>query len=381
MKRHLILALLVVFDFPSGMQLYGQRSERDEKNLSLTMQVMPLQNPRRLQAASVLVPQTPEQTTSVRIHLRLINPGRENWSVLIQNSRGALLERIGPAAFVQAEYWTDEIPGGNARLSVKDGTPEVDVEVDSYAVSVQIAQPQGIIGPVDESVSIVDQRAPARAVSIAPAVARLKVVTPLGPADCTGFLVGSDLLLTNFHCISTNQEAAFARVELGVETPKPTQFKVIKIEASNRVFDYSLLRLSANASKFGRMYISTTDVPTSRLFLIEYPGGKIKKVAYPPKCAEGRKLVPGVDNLLNDFGHTCDTLGGSSGSPVLRWDDKLVVGLHHWNYEKDVEGSQNQAVRIVGIVADLKSQITKSTDPAKKNRLQAVLDEVLKQQP
>ena len=67
--------------------------------------------------------------------------------------------------------------------------------------------------------------------------------------------------------------------------------------------------------------------------------------------------VAGVDNLLNDFGHVCDTLGGSSGSPVVESTDGAVVGLHHWRWPDGAKLPENQAVHIALILKDLAARV------------------------
>jgi len=54
----------------------------------------------------------------------------------------------------------------------------------------------------------------------------------------------------------------------------------------------------------------------------------------------------------NNVGHVCDTEGGSSGSPLLGSDYK-VVGLHHLGFiGNDKWGRENRGVRI-GLIMDL----------------------------
>ncbi len=56
-----------------------------------------------------------------------------------------------------------------------------------------------------------------------------------------------------------------------------------------------------------------------------------------------------------DFEHRCDTLGGSSGSPVLDRASLNVVGLHHLGF---LEGDTpvNRAVLIADVLAKIRTQ-------------------------
>ena len=57
----------------------------------------------------------------------------------------------------------------------------------------------------------------------------------------------------------------------------------------------------------------------------------------------------------DDFGHRCDTLGGSSGAPVLDLQSGRIVGLHHWGYLDSDPDPVNQAVHFRLILDDLRS--------------------------
>ena len=57
-----------------------------------------------------------------------------------------------------------------------------------------------------------------------------------------------------------------------------------------------------------------------------------------------------------DFGHFCDTLGGSSGSPILDWSSGLVVGLHHFGFLAGAADPVNQGVVHARILADILQQ-------------------------
>ena len=69
--------------------------------------------------------------------------------------------------------------------------------------------------------------------------------------------------------------------------------------------------------------------------------------------------LAGVDRVgvkkddKSDFGHKCDTLGGSSGSPVMDWTTGLVVGLHHFGFLAGSPNPVNQAVAFRRVLADI----------------------------
>ena len=54
------------------------------------------------------------------------------------------------------------------------------------------------------------------------------------------------------------------------------------------------------------------------VYILHYPGGDIIKVSYG--------LLKGINNM--DLNHYCNTLGGSSGSPIISLKNFKVIGIH-----------------------------------------------------
>ena len=198
----------------------GVPQSRDEANVGMSMTLVPLQ-PRRLDRALLPIP-IAAQPNPVRIHLRVLATGSKPWSVVVESLSGVTVTNVPSGQFAGDEYWTDEIADGGARVRVKDGDADTNVVVDAYAVRAQLAQPQGKFGDKDESLPITDPAVPAAAKKAGPSVARIQFMTETGGADCTGFLVGVSLLMTNHHCINSDARRASARVEFGIDSPGAT---------------------------------------------------------------------------------------------------------------------------------------------------------------
>ena len=357
------------------MAIAGAQTDRGALNVGHLMNVTVVAAPIPIDATGTTLPPMPS-TAPFRVRVRLRSSGTGRWTIAV-TSGTRRIETIGPDDFVENEYWTDEIESGSATLRLEDGDARVQVEIDAYAIQTEPAQQQGIVDGVDESVEIGAANAPSKAKMNARPIARVKLMAKDNGPSCSGFLLGRDLLMTNQHCVSTEAVRNTALIEFGADSAAAvtTTFRVKKIEVLNRQLDYSLLRLSANASQFGRLYIGSSAVMGMPLLLIQHPVGKVKKVAFPTHCGVRAERANGVDNRPVDFGHSCDTLGGSSGSPVLGWNDTLVVGLHHWTYLTNSPGSFNQAVRIEPIVEDLELQVRQGKLP------RAVVDEVEAKRP
>jgi hypothetical protein len=362
--------------------------ERRERYLAIDMELRVLDAPRRLSAADTRVPTSAAPVASVQVRLKVVDAGTRDWTVIVESLDGAHREVI-PAADVQdAEHWSSVVPGGLAVVRlVPDGTT-ANIQVDAYAIPLTIDLPQGLIG-LDDSKFLDHMTIPPGVVTWTRAVGRLQVMTPRGRGTCTGFLVGSDLMLTNQHCIADESDARQSWVEFGVDSlaATPTTYRITKLIASDPQLDYSLVRLSRSAAMFGRMYLgagiardAAAKTPPIDLWIVQHPAGEPKKVAFPPNCSVRSRSLPGVDNVRNDFGYTCDTRHGSSGAPVMDVKTGLVLGLHHWDVDPRItkpEEQENQAVHI-DLISNHLRMLSKN-DPA--SVPQSVLDQVLQSKP
>jgi hypothetical protein len=203
-----------------------------------------------------------------------------------------------------------------------------------------------------------------RASAIQTQVCRIEVTRKDG--NGTGFLIGPDLVLTNFHVVEpvfkgdalagdvkcrfdyrqlpdgkTVREGTPFSLKAGNwavdQSPYSEKDKVIDggdPEADN--LDYCLLRLAEpagkgkaggsqdpNAEDRGWISISKSRNSGSKkedIFIIQHPEGT------PMKMAVGEHL--GFNANGNRMRYDADTLGGSSGSPVFN-ADLDVIGLHH----------------------------------------------------
>jgi V8-like Glu-specific endopeptidase len=346
-----------------------ERSRRDEMNVGISKSLEAF-TPRALGQRAIRVPPT-AVSGSIRVRLRLAEAGVGDWVVRIADASGTIDEQVTKAMFTGDEYWSGEIPGGQAHVGFIGPPRGARVEATAYAAQVTVGQPQGIIGD-DNSRPISDPAVPSRVKPWARSVARLKFIGSRGEDACSGFLVGGRLLFTNYHCISTAAHAASALVEFGVDSAaaKPTTFRVTTIESLDRPLDYSLLRLSADASAFGRLHVGGSVTTGMRLFIVQHPLGLPKKVAFPPVCRVGHLSLLGVGSAPNDFGHLCDTLSSSSGSPVMDAMSGVVVGLHHWNYLPGAIEQENQAIHMRLVLDHLRAMVTARTLE------QSTLDEV-----
>ncbi len=187
------------------------------------------------------------------------------------------------------------------------------------------------------------------------AVGRLDVLTDAGTFPCTGFLIENNQVITNHHCVPGMVEdertgatqifavqfrAGFLRD--GIEGEDTVFFVNPAPLESSDALDYSVLQLQGDANgRFGALELSDA-LPEDRdpFWVIGHPDGRALQISRE-KC---QAASPAIN--AGRVRHTCDTLPGSSGSPVIDAGLRQVVALHH-----AAAGGVNLAVPMRDILA------------------------------
>jgi hypothetical protein len=193
--------------------------------------------------------------------------------------------------------------------------------------------------------------APSTEYSRARAVARLLIQ---GRYLCTGWLVSQDnLLLTNEHCISSSRAALNTDYEFDAEAPECNSsncqlcypgdvYDGQLFIRDNPTLDYALIRLAGDpAATYGFLEIDDRDaVVGEQIFMPQHPGGFAKQLGIEDSmelggvCRVATIAAPACTGATSydDVGYSCDTAGGSSGSPVIAHSSHKVIALHHCGY-------------------------------------------------
>ena len=176
------------------------------------------------------------------------------------------------------------------------------------------------------------------------AVGRLDILTDAGIFPCTAFIVDQKYLLTNHHCVPgilDNEKAQATRIDAvqfvagyvqqGVEEGTKTYTVSPTPVETHKDLDYTLLEVIGDPSaKYGKLALSDQQAHDGDPYwVIGHPMGEAQRISRE-QC---RANAPALSN--NRLLHTCDTLPGNSGSPVIDAGLQQVIGLHHAGSKKD----------------------------------------------
>ena len=183
-------------------------------------------------------------------------------------------------------------------------------------------------------------------------VARLSFQSGGSSFLCTGWLVAgsnSSTMMTNNHCFSTQTEVNTVQARFNYQTTTCTGSTVATtttyaggtfLKTSNVAdLDYTLFTLQGNPEATWGEYTATSKSPTVGMVINfpQHPAGVVKKIAYWKDSAHTLRCDVSTINQTyggsdpnTQMGYSCDTEGGSSGSPVLDAGTGRVIGIHHF---------------------------------------------------
>ncbi|MBW4983396.1 serine protease [Mameliella sp. CS4] len=197
-------------------------------------------------------------------------------------------------------------------------------------------------------------------------VGRLDVLYDNGKTGvCTAFIVDAQYILTNNHCIPGVGGLGVVAAQFvagfvdGAQARGAEKFQVSTAPVETSVtLDYSVLRVFGDPSaRFGKVELAAEAPEDAELlWIIGHPQGQAQHISREG-CAADDPAVSPQGKLV----HSCDTLGGNSGSPVFRITDRKVVALHHAG---DNRTGYNFAIPMARILAE--SVVLKAAAPVPK---------------
>lgn len=180
-------------------------------------------------------------------------------------------------------------------------------------------------------------------------VARLSFQSGGSSYVCTGWLVAgsnSSTLLTNNHCFDTQSETSTVQARFNYQTTTCTGTTQASYTTytggtflkTSAALDYTLITLQGNPEATWGEYTATTKTPTAGMFINfpQHPGGGLKKIGYWKDSAQTLRCdVAGANVTISGYSsssqmtYSCDSEGGSSGSPIMDAGTGRIIGLHH----------------------------------------------------
>lgn len=291
--------------------------------------------------------------------------GDEDFEVVVLGSGLVRADGYTRAAFTsRAAFWSRDIRGGTARIMVlpKGGRyPErVSFRLGEYIYQAPVAVLESLKNDDKEALTpVAELSGDAALQSAAKVVAKLRRAGYDANLSCSGFMVSVNHLLTNQHCIPTAATCSAVLVSFDWNPAAPDAVephRCRKIVAVSEALDFSLVELEwqpgGPAQRGSATLVARDPAPKEGLRIVQYPGLDEPIKVTNDDC--GAATVPAaspVSGAHTDFGHNCDTKGGSSGSPVFDGTFS-VVGLHHWGFVWHEPGFDrtNRAVRMRAVL-------------------------------
>jgi len=252
------------------------------------------------------------------------------------------------------DFWARKINGDTMVLTtscdelskMSEAVYEIDEQVHGFPGALESgAEKRSICGTNDKSNAICFKDSHPTIYGKARAAGRVVIK---GVGSCTGWLVsGSNLMFTNEHCIGSDASAKNSDIEFMREEPtcgvdgSPRGGEVFDISGSvmiNASWDFALVQIDTTdgrdpAAKYGYLELDNRQPPVGEeIYIPQHAGGRPKELGFEDSNeSDGKCKVKGYGRGCSpeDMKYSCDTEGGSSGSPVLSRVTNKVVALHH----------------------------------------------------
>lgn len=309
---------------------------------------------------------------SMRLHFS-VNAGalrergqQDKWSLRVSDAAERFVWKFAAADDPEAEeFWSPEVPGDVVRVSVSSAVPDSALRliIEERIEYLDPISQQSIVHKKDLSTGIRETKN-RDYIRWGRAVARLTFIGEETKQiyTCTGFLVAPDLFMTNEHCPRTPKEVGGAFVEFDYDDEEHAQTEMYRLRVENEGeelprdsdLDFALYRLNRPPPRREHLRLKDGDRDLSEqmpVVIIQHPSGHPKRVA--SYMCQLPKPAPPELQPPTDFGHECDTEGGSSGSPVLDLSG-AVIGIHHYGFKPSDTLRLNQAVKMGEILNFIK---------------------------
>ncbi len=310
--------------------------------------------------------------TYIRFHFSQFDlaPGDRLEISALDGSHLHVYEGRGP--FGTGEFWAFAVDGDAAWIRLQASVGGGDgIEIDSYGrgilpVGPEPGEPESVCGIQDwRDVECYKDSRPTEYER-----AKGAVIALIGCCSgCTAWKASdSGQFMTNNHCTSTQTgvQSTELRIEYklsgcGTGTSGFTASVMgSQLQRTDFTLDYTLFTTTGDSSSIPCLAIDNRLPPLGeRIYIAGHPNAGVKKLSIDSTHASNPNAVCEVDaspypgnDPTSDIGYYCDTIGGSSGSPVLSGDTHKVVGIHHFG------GCLNSGVRMDRIFPQISGLLT-----------------------
>ena len=216
------------------------------------------------------------------------------------------------------------------------GTAELDENGNAPPETLQTQENEVIVGTVNWS-SVTSLSSTSTERTRSRAVGYLSI--PSVGSRCTAWLVSNDVAITNNHCIGSSTEAVGAKIAFNYEDGVASTSRIY-YDCSTFIKTWTYEDMTALRCKpingvypgqtYGYLTVASTNAATGAGVYVIHQNCDYYTTS---GCSPTKKYSPGaVKNgsyNTKELSYDADTLGGSSGSPVLSSTGHTVVGLHH----------------------------------------------------
>jgi lysyl endopeptidase len=294
--------------------------------------------------------------TFLRVHFDKLNLPDGDYVSVASPDGAEYWTYTGQGLHGNGELWSFIVEGDTALVELHAGSEPIKGQGGQFGLSIdRIAHGTAPVDeeePIEKVVCGTDGRQNAichSTINMRP-VARLSFQSGGSSYVCTGWLVAgsnANTMLTNNHCVDTQTEVSTVQARFNYQTTTCTGTTQATYSSyaggtflrTHSGLDYTLLTLQGNPEATWGEYTATSKLPAVGMAINfpQHPGGGLKRIGYWKDSSQSQRCDVATVNASyggatsgSQMGYSCDSQGGSSGSPIMDAGTGRIIGLHHF---------------------------------------------------